>query len=79
MQLRNLLLFFLLTAAFLFGWMHLRQRLWPPQPVKPAAKDQAKAKDKSFAWITAADVGLSKSLLAGEQYLLVRLRVTPVD
>ena len=40
---------------------------------------QARAKDKSLAWITAADVGLSKSLLAGEQYLLVRLRVTPVD
>lgn len=32
---------------------------------------------KTLAWITAIDAGLSKSLIAGEQFLLTRLQRTP--
>jgi hypothetical protein len=38
---------------------------------------QATAVQKSLALISAADAGLSKSLLVGEQFVLTRLRVTP--
>lgn len=37
---------------------------------------EAKAVEKARAWITVADAGISKSLLASEQFLLIRLRVT---
>jgi hypothetical protein len=36
---------------------------------------QTTAVKKSLAWITAADTGLSKSLLASEQFLLSRLKI----
>jgi hypothetical protein len=38
---------------------------------------QTTAVQKSLDWIAAADAGLSKSLVAGEQFVLSRLRVTP--
>ena len=37
---------------------------------------EAKAVQKARDWITVADAGISKSLLASEQFLLIRLRVT---
>jgi hypothetical protein len=36
---------------------------------------QSTAVKKSLAWISAADAGLSKGLLAGEQFLLSRLNI----
>jgi YidC/Oxa1 family membrane protein insertase len=46
MQLRNLLLFFLLSAVLLFGWFQLRQRWLAPQQANnpPADKKPAPAK-----------------------------------
>ena len=38
---------------------------------------QATAVQKSLDWIAAADAGLSKSLVVGEQFVLARLKVTP--
>lgn len=37
---------------------------------------EAKAVQKARDWITVADAGISKSLIASEQFLLIRLRVT---
>ena len=38
---------------------------------------QANAVQKSLDWIAAADAGLTKGLVVGEQFVLSRLMVTP--